>query len=206
MFILIFASAQMQAQTVWEQKKDKNGIKVFTANQGNSNYKSVRVECTVNAKFSQLIAFLFDIEKHKEWVYNTKSAQLCKRVSDSELIYYSEVTAPWPFSNRDFVAHLKVSQRSPGLLTIESHAEPGYLPYKKSCVRILNSDSYWTITAQSNNTLKLDYVIRFDPGGSIPAWLINLFITEGPYETFKNLRERVKSPAYQNAHYSFIRE
>ncbi len=204
--LLMPVFAQLQAQVAWDLKKDKNGIKVYTAKQGNSNFKSVKVECTVNAKFPQLIAALFDIDKHHEWVYNTKSAKLLKKISDSELVYYSEVTAPWPCSNRDFVAHLKVSERSPGILIIESHAEPGNVEYKKNCVRILVSDSYWTITAVSNNTLKLDYVIRFDPGGSVPAWLINLFITEGPYETFKNLQERVHLSEYQNAHYSFIRE
>jgi hypothetical protein len=31
-----------------------------------------------------------------------------------------------------------------------------------------------------------------DPAGSLPNWMVNLFITKGPYETFVKLREEVK--------------
>jgi len=202
--VLLFVCIDMQAQAVWDLKKDKNGIKIYTANQDNSNFKSIKVEFSVDANFSQLLAVLFDIDKHHEWVYNTKSSELCKKVSDSELIYYSQVSSPWPFSNRDFIAHLKVKKRSADVLTIESHTEPDYRACTGNCVRIRTSDSYWTITSVGANSLKIEYVIKFDPAGSVPAWLINMFVTEGPYVTFKNLKDRVHSPVYQNAHYSFV--
>lgn len=204
--LLMHVSLMIHAQAVWELKKDKNGIRIYTAKQSNSNYKCLKVECLMEAKFSQIIAVLFDIDKHYEWVYNTKSSEICRKVSDSELIYHSQVNAPWPFSNRDLIAHLKVKERSPQMLTIESHAEPAYMPCKKNCIRIRASDSYWTITAVNNNSIKVEYVIQFDPGGTVPAWLINMFVTDGPYETFKKLKERVHSPDYRNVHYSFIRE
>ncbi len=207
-FILLLMPVfvQVHAQNAWELRKDKNGIKIFTARQNNSNYRLVKVECMVEAKLSQLIALLFDIDKHHEWVYDTKSSAVCKKLSDSEMLYYSEVSVPWPFCNRDFVAHLKVCEKSPRVLSIESHAEPDYLCNKKNCVRVRTSDSYWTITSLSDHSLKIEYIIKFDPGGAIPGWLINMFITDGPYETFKNLKERVHASSYQNAHYSFIKE
>jgi hypothetical protein len=195
----------MFAQQRWDLKKDKSGIKIYTASQVNSDYKCVKVECIIDCNFSQLLAVLFDIEKHHEWVCNTRSCELCKKVSDSELIYYSQISTPWPFSNRDFIAHLKVKQVSDAVLAIESHTEPEYKPCTKNCVRVKTSDAYWTITSLASASLKVEYIIKFDPGGTMPPWLINLFITEGPYQTFSKLKERVQAPQYRNAHFSFIK-
>jgi hypothetical protein len=43
-----------------------------------------------------------------------------------------------------------------------------------------------------------------DPGGSIPAWLINMFATKGPYESVDAMRKHVLKPAYANVHLPFI--
>ena len=55
-----------------------------------------------------------------------------------------------------------------------------------------------------NSMLKADYFIQVDPGGQIPAWVVNLVSTQGPYETFKNLIERVESLKKQKATASSI--
>jgi hypothetical protein len=37
------------------------------------------------------------------------------------------------------------------------------------------------------------YIFEIDPGGSTPAWLVNMFADKGPYETFKQLGEALKN-------------
>jgi hypothetical protein len=36
------------------------------------------------------------------------------------------------------------------------------------------------------------YFLEMDPGGSVPAWITNMFVAKGPYETFSNLAEVLK--------------
>ncbi len=190
----------------WQLKKTGKNLEVFTADVAHSAYKSVKVVCTVQATFSQVVAVLFDLDRQKDWVFNDKSSTLLKQVKENEMIYYSEVSVPWPGNNRDFIAHLTVTQLSPSVVTIDSHAEPDYIPERAGLVRITSSTSKWTMTAMGNNQIKINYVIQFDPGGSVPAWVINMFVTKGPYETFSKLQQRVAMPAYSNAHYDFIKE
>ena len=45
---------------------------------------------------------------------------------------------------------------------------------------------------RTDSKLKVNYVIHVDPGGQIPTWIANLFSTQGPYETFKNLKDRLE--------------
>jgi hypothetical protein len=204
LLLFVFASVNAFAQS-WDLKTDKGGIKIYTAKVENSSFKSVRVTCDIVAKPEQLLAVLFDINKHEEWVYNTKTSKMLKRNGENDFTFYAVVRTPWPFANRDYVAHLTAASPSPGLVTIDSHAIPGVMPENKDLVRIMHSDSHWNIIYGNNNVLHIEYTIRFDPGGAIPAWLMNMFVTEGPYQTFSKLQERVRMPAYQNAHFDFVK-
>ncbi len=201
---LSLISREVNAQVNWQLKKDEDGVKVYTSSTENSNFKSIKVECTVRATQAQLVAFLLDIPKQHEWVYGTKSSQVIKTIKPSELIFYSEVSVPWPGTNRDYVAHFTINQVSPQLLTIDSHAEPDMIPVKEGLVRVQKSIAHWEATPVPGGQ-HLVYTLQFDPGGSVPAWLINMFITKGPLQTFQALKEKVMLPEYQNAHFDFIK-
>ena len=204
--LLSFICFGANAQTDWHLKKDEDGIKVFTANTDNSDFKTIKVECTVKATPSQVVALLMDIDRQHEWVYNSKSGTLLKMVKPNEFIFYSQVDVPWPCADRDYIAHITVNQPSPELITIDSHSEPDMMPAKEGKVRVRKSWAHWDVTALSKDLLKIVYTVSFDPAGSVPAWLTNMFVTKGPFQTFQNLRDKVSLPAYKNAHFDFIKD
>ena len=76
----------------------------------------------------------------------------------------------------------------------------------KDIVRIQESYSKWVITPLQNGQVKIEYELRVDPGGKVPVWLINMFATKGPFETFKKLREQVKKPFYSHISLPFIKD
>jgi len=192
-------------QDNWELKTTKKDISIFTRTFPDSRFKAVKVECELDATLSQLVAVILDVNTGAQWLYSTKSSVLLKQVSLSELYYYSEVNVPWPFSNRDFIALLKVVQDPhTRIVTVYGPTIPDYLPVKKDIVRVVRAEGKWIITPVSKNHLKVEYTLRMDPGGNIPAWLINLFATKGPYESFKNLKSQIHKSAYFNAHLPFI--
>jgi hypothetical protein len=138
-------------------------------------------------------------------LYSTKSSSLVKKVSPYELYFYSEIDFPWPAANRDFVSHLRVSQNHNNkTVTIDAENVAGFVPEKKGAIRILSSTGKWTITKKENNQLAVEYLLQANPGGTLPAWITNLFDTKGPFETFKNLRRQIQKPVYVSAKLSFI--
>src|SRR5258707_6333996 len=102
----LFGQAPVSGQENWKLKSNKEGIAIYLRSLPDSKFKAVKVECEVAASLSQLVAVILDVKTWVEWVYRTKSCILLKQVSPSELYYYSEVSIPWPASNRDFIAHL----------------------------------------------------------------------------------------------------
>jgi hypothetical protein len=130
---------------------------------------------------------------------------LLKQVSPSELYYYSEVSIPWPAANRDFIAELRAVQDSHSrVVTIYGPVFPDYLPVKKDIVRVRRSEGKWIISPLAKGKIKVEYTLRVDPGGDLPAWLVNMFVTKGPYESFKKLKEQLQRPEYANARLPFI--
>jgi len=206
--ILLFSllSQGASAQHDWELKKDDDGIKVFTSNIPGSCFKAIKVECSIKATQSQLVAYLLDINRQHDWVYGNKSSTLIKKVAPNEEIFYSEVSVPWPCTNRDYIAHFTINQVSPQLMTIDSRAEPDLLPLKEGRVRVKSSVAHWEVSTINNDLLNIVYTVQFDPGGAVPAWLTNMFVTKGPWGTFQKLREGVCKCASQYAHVDFIKE
>jgi hypothetical protein len=64
----------------------------------------------------------------------------------------------------------------------------------------------WTIKPLAKNKNKCEYFLLLDPGGDVPAWIINLFISEGPYSSLVKLKQRVNLPKYANTKFAWITE
>jgi hypothetical protein len=202
--LLLFKQLTVSAQSDWTLNTEKEGIKIYTSLVPDSKIKAVKVECEFNATASQFVALLLDVNTCPEWVYHTKSCTLIKRVSPAELYYYSEISLPWPAQNRDFVAHLKVSQNTDKVIVIDGPAVSGFVPVKDGIVRIDHSKSKWVITPIADNKIRVEYTLHVDPGGLVPAWMVNTFATEGPMHIFKKLKLQLQKPAYKNATLPFI--
>ncbi|MEO6633719.1 MAG: START domain-containing protein, partial [Mucilaginibacter sp.] len=106
-----------------------------------------------------------------------------------------------------FVAHLTVSQHpETKVITIDGPAVNGMVPLKDGIVRVRSSKGLWVITPVKKNLLKVMYTLQLDPGGNLPAWLVNLFAAEGPMKSFQGLKSQIKKPAYRNVELSFIKD
>ena len=202
-----FVSHECFSQKDWTLKTEKNGIKVYTKSFENSPFKAIKTVCTIDASLTKTTAVLLDIKNTGDWVYSTKSAVVLNQISPTELIYYSEINVPWPASNRDFIVRLKVTQDAKTkAVTLLADNLPNHLPTYKNIVRIPQSYSKWVIEPVNANQVKVEYVLQVDPGGSVPAWLINMFATRGPLESFVGLRSQVKKEKYHNVSLPFIRD
>lgn len=207
LFIILLSLNVAVAQKSWKLATKKEGIQIYTATVPDSKVNAIRVECSLNARPTQIVALLMDVESAPKWIYHTKSCKLIKRVSASELYYYSEVSVPWPVENRDFVAHLTVNQDAKTkMVTIDGPAVSGYVPVKSGIVRIENSKGKWIITPAGDGRVHVEYTLHADPGGAIPAWMVNMFATEGPLQIFRQLKLQLEKPEYKHAQLAYIQD
>lgn len=201
-FWVLWHTNTLHAQA-WKLSKDKDGIRVYTAVVDSSCFKAVKAQCEADASLSQVVAAFLDLKGHDDWAYCTKGTTLLKKISESEAIYYAVVDAPWPLSDRDAVLHFFITQDpATHIVSIKVISTPNFIPQKDGYVRVPASTSLWTITPIGKKKTRIDYTVRVNPGGSVPSWVINMFCTKGPYESFQKLERKL--PVYQNAHFNFI--
>lgn len=193
------------SQDNWKLHTSKDGIEVYTKHLIGSDYKAVKTVCMVNASLSTIAAVLMDVNRTTEWVYSTERCKILKQYSPMDLMYYAEVGLPWPASNRDFIIRITLTQDpTTKVITIRALNMPTYMSELPSLVRIQRSSGLWTITPVGLHRVRIEYELQVDPGGLLPAWLVNLFAADGPYESFKNLQQQVQKPIYQHAGLSGI--
>jgi hypothetical protein len=204
-FLALALSGQVvRSQDNWELKTDKDGIKVYKSH-SNAKFDQLKLECTIDASLSALVAALLDVGSYPQWVYHTRTASILKKVSEHELYFYEQIESPFGASDRDLVVVTKITQdKDTKVVHVSVKSVSNYIPPKKGYVRVPMSDEKWTITPISKNSSKIDYHLEIDPGGSVPAWLVNQFSQKGPYESFRQLKKHVTTEKYRDAHVSFI--
>ena len=183
-----FITVTAYSQYSWRLSKDKDGIKVYESEIKNSNFKSIKVECVLPGTYDKLMAILSDVSRHKDWVFHSKTSNILKRNSPYDFYYYTETSMPWPMSNRDAVVHLTMNRDSLNrFLKVTATGVPNFIAEKSGKVRVPRSSVNWYVTMPSATSINIVYTFEADPGGSMPAWLVNMFADKGPYESFKKL-------------------
>jgi hypothetical protein len=206
-FILISFMAFTSGDHIWELRSNKNGIAVYTKTVEGYSVSSVKSVCTFNSTLSGMVALVLDIPAYKKWIFHCADAKILKWISPSKLIYYQEISVPWPADNRDFIARLKMSQdNKTGLITVIVENEPNYQPEKPGKVRLKKFSEIVIISPMGKNKSELSYEMLMDVGGNIPGWMVNMAITSGPYESLAEMRNLINTRAYSNARLGFIKE
>jgi hypothetical protein len=188
-------------------KKQEDGIKVYSRAIDTLKVKELKVEFSLAASLSDLVALILDIPNYFQWSYNTKMSYVISRVSSSEIYFYSEIASPWPASYRDLVVHLQIHQdTATKMLTIFSESVPDLLAPKPHIVRIPFSRETWLVSKAEDKKIDIEYYLAIDPGASAPGWIVNLFSAKGPLESFKALSILIQQRKYQQARIDFIKD
>ena len=188
--LFFFQLGLVSGQPNWKLVANEDGIRVFSKTVMDSRIKALKTTCEIKANLAQMVALLLDVEAAGQWICHTKSCSLLKKMSASELYYYTEVALPWPLSNRDFVTHMRVFQDPvTKIVTISTPAVPGVLAERAGIVRVNHSVGTWTLTPLGKENVNVEYTLQVDPGGIIPAYIVNAFAVQAPVLTIKKLRQ-----------------
>jgi hypothetical protein len=196
--IFFFASAALMLlgtslpyESEWTLKRTVDGMTVYTRDREGSEIKQVKLVMTVNANIEDINDVLIDASRQPEWVFKCTEAKDLGGQIETGWYYYSRIALPWPMDDRDLIAKV-VGESNHGHYTSKSIAAPDRAPLVEDCVRITDFDVFTEYHALTDSTTQMTYELHSEPGGSVPNWLVNLFIDKGPVETMTKLKELVE--------------
>lgn len=192
------------AQVDWELAKEKNGIKVYTKSNKKSDFKSFRATVYMNCSIERFVFEILNLDDFVDWGYKISEVKLLERHGDTVQIYYAKSKVSFPFKARDGIYKNIFKWNSDNqTLTILIEILPNFLPKSKENERVKGS-GYWKVVSKAKNKQFVTFEMHLDPGGGIPSWLANIFVTDSPYSTMLDLKKHIEKEKEIKVHYNFI--
>lgn len=191
----------------WDLWKEKEGIRIYTRSFPGTNVKGLKMETMLEGRLDAYVELLRDWDAYEDWIYSSKNARVLETHSPYDMIYYVQSDFPWPLQDRDLIMKNRSWQDS---LTHAWHSHsvsiPDHLPEKKGFVRIRQMEGEWVFTPVAPGKVHLKYWFHSDPGGVLPAWLVNMALDVGPMKTLRQMKAIVKNKKYQEADLFFLHD
>jgi hypothetical protein len=176
----------------WKLEKNSEGIKVYTRSNEGSEVLEFKATATINASRMSLAKIIANVAGYPNWFPNCSSAQLVEVISSTQRKYYYKLDLPWPASDRDAVMLLSVDVNNGAGITILNFTKSTGKPEVSGVIRMPAADGFWKLKTISESKTELEYQFLADPGGSLPTWIINMFIVDGPFDTLIALKAKLK--------------
>jgi ribosome-associated toxin RatA of RatAB toxin-antitoxin module len=176
------------AQEQWELEKNSNGIKVYTKPVKGYDIKEFKAYTYIKASPEKLLSIINDADKFSQWIDKVEESKLIKKPASNVFIVYLTLGMPIGVSDRDMVLRNEVKKLKGGGYKINVTSAWKQYPEQDDYVRIKKAYGYWLIKPEKGTT-KIEYRFFSDPAGSLPTWIVNMFLVDGPYKTLTNLKK-----------------
>ncbi len=190
-YAIIFLSLINLQSEDWQLDKDRRGIRVYSREVKGFEIRQFSVSSTTGARLEDIERLMRDLDNYESWMPDVSSCNLLEMEDENTLIYRMIIDSPYPVKDRELVARMRFSRPDGTTLHISYENLPEYMAESKKLVRIPYFDGFWEFTSSGDSTLIKNQFLS-DPGGSVPSWLINSFISRNPYQTVLKLKEQVE--------------
>ena len=201
--LLLNVLCASKAQENWVEVKNKEGIQVFTRTNTVMSFKEFKATMIIDGKVNDVLSVLYDVEGLTAWGYNVTKSELIERSGDSLQVYYAVAKAPWPYKDRDGIYSNKmIWDKQLKTLLVEIDILEKDIKSDNDFVR-LDGYGFWKIKEMLSGKIEIDFQMQINPGGSIKAWMANMFVSDSPFYTMQGMREALKNEKYQGKTYEF---
>ena len=187
--LLFMISLSAQAQK-WELAKNEDGIKVYTRKVEGRSVKSYKAKAVINAPIDKVYFIYTDLESYQKVMQDQAEIELLEK-NNERYILYSKIDMPWPADDRDMVSETEIEKKDNGQIIIRSKCLKNRLAPKKDYVRIKDCWEIVTLTPVGNDKVEIQIEGLFNAGGSLPGWIVNMFLVDSPFDTIKNIKNNI---------------
>lgn len=194
--LLLPALAQAQA---WEELFEEEGITVWQREVKGTSFVEFRGRGIIEANIRDIAAVIRDNNKKTEWMHQCAEDFAIQYLGPMHIVIYNRTASPAFFiSDRDVVlevrAQVKPAERS--ILIQFKNVKHPKMPDRDGVVRMPRLSGHWFLEMLGPKSTRLTYQVAADPGGALPAWLVNMVSKNIPLHTINNLRRQVGKPGY----------
>jgi hypothetical protein len=190
--LLLLAGTSFLPAQGWKFIKEKDGIRLYTRLEKGGPFKSFRGETKIRADIEKVSALIGNPANSDWWGDDVSDIRVLLFNKNRNIRYYFIYHVPWPFTDRDLVADVEISEDPETFTrTVFSKPLPGAVPEKEGIIRVTDFWQKWTIHPLSNGMIHIVLEGYIDPAGSVPAWLYNIVVIDTPLRLLNEVQKRV---------------
>jgi len=144
----------------------------------------------VNKKPEEVLQIIANVNKYTKWIDKIEYSKLLTK-SPTVFLAYMQVKMPIGVTDRDLVLKNVIKKLKNGGYKVEITSAYNQYPEQEDFIRIKKAYGFWLIKPDKGRT-KVVYQFFSDPAGSLPSWVVNMFLVDTPYNTLDNLRNMLK--------------
>lgn len=176
----------------WNCTKNRNGIALYekwVKVNDSLTVKERKGELTVTGNYHNVVQYLSQTTTMKDWMSNVDAAKNIT-VSNDTLMYIL-FNLPWPFSNRDLIAHCQTTYLNEYQAIIKLESHPNALKKSDEAVRINSYRASWEITQLANGQIKVVLQTFSDEPPLCPHWIQDPIVEEIFYSNLLKLKSKL---------------
>lgn len=173
----------------WVLEHEDERIVVYTKKDSTDNIKTYKAESYIKHPAESIFAVYTDFENYPEWFEELEQILMIDTTFGENYTvydYYSVIAIPWPFDDRELVQSFKTEKLEEGRYLLYS-TPLEYSFYNEDFVRVEDFYQRTELIDQGNGTTKILMEGKYDVGGNVPSWLINMFVVSGPMNAVESI-------------------
>ena len=183
----------------WEELGTKDGVTIWQREIPGSSLVEFRGRGIVDASFKKILAVFHDDKRKTEWMNGCVDNKRLRVLGPGRNVFYNRTGSNFPLvSDRDVILESATDVwRDKRRIRIDAWSiDDPAMPPVDGVVRMPELRASWVLTVVEDGKTEVDYTVRADPGGALPAWVVNWAAESIPRKTILNLRAQVQKDGY----------
>ena len=204
MISVVVTSAAEIRVSEWKEVSGRDGIVSYTRMTSLAGVEEVKAVGMVEAPVPVIEAVIRDVAAEPQYMYKCADAAevtLPGFTATDDIGYvYNRTSMPWPVDDRYVVVKsVNMIDTKTGTLYVRAREMQADFPQAQhGLVRMPLLRYIMIVTPFGESKSQVHYQVLADPGGILPAFLVNLFSKNMGVDTILGLREMVKKEKYRN--------
>ena len=191
-FLVLHADGQADVvKADWQFAKEQDDVRVYTGEVQGSKFLAFQAMVEIKAPVEAVLEAIADHASYPQWYDNCKSTELLEMRSPNQAVVRIVIKTPFPLANRDAINQVTIN-RVDGGAVVDLRSLPNATASVRGLVRMEQASGTWVLEESADAT-RVIHTYHADPKASVPAWMVNRFVVDGPLRSLSALRKRLES-------------
>ena len=202
--ILTFLISNLYSQGEWKLRKEKYGTQAYTRSHPDYSISEYKVEAEIEAEIADIISIMTEESSYLRMFKDLKDLKFLEQRDDYFELYLVN-KAPFPARDRDgyFISQFSYE---PNTQTARIDITcPNSEHHRKKYIEITRCQGFWQFHQKENGIVELTHQFIADPGGIVPAFILNMFLVNNPLTTVRDLKLLLEEGNYEKKEFDFLK-